>query len=359
MKLLGLTFFLVLPFIWPTSSSRASGQSTPVWKKTDLACFGKKSELLPVSAHFFNSESGWIVGSNGELLGNSRAVRIQIKSGTKKCLNVRSTPSQYSSVHFTSNLKGWIVGSEASSKNVPRGILIETTDGGITWKDKKLDMELRANGYGLSDFFSIYFSNLSNGYILGGTEDAEGKTRGIILTTRDGGSTWKLSFLGEEGVLFEDIKFCDDNRTGWVVTSHGFIFKTLDGGDSWQKQITKFEGHLSRIAILSQTEAWVTSRSSSLLHTKDGGETWNIVPIVLDRQLYESSTIWFTPIFFSSRRDGWIGGSSGLILRTKNSGQNWVVESFSKSDYVYDLSFTGKTGIAIARSGIFVRTDIE
>jgi photosystem II stability/assembly factor-like uncharacterized protein len=59
-------------------------------------------------------------------------------------------------------------------------------------------------------------------------------SRGTIISTDDGGATWKDRSIGAD-IILNDVRFVDA-RQGWAVGEFGRIYHTRDSGRSWTKQ---------------------------------------------------------------------------------------------------------------------------
>jgi photosystem II stability/assembly factor-like uncharacterized protein len=98
---------------------------------------------------------------------------------------------------------------------------IRTTNGGVTWSTVQLPVFDQQDEFALTD---IAFSSDENGFAVG--------SGGNILTTSDGGASWKIRNAGYPE--FRTFDFLDAN-VGYASSGKGF-FKTEDGGRHWQFQ---------------------------------------------------------------------------------------------------------------------------
>jgi photosystem II stability/assembly factor-like uncharacterized protein len=331
------------------------GQKSGIWYKENLNCINKTKSFIPVSAHFFDEKNGWVVGETGEI--ESKAVSIFVNGDLNKCTaKFYETPSSFDDVFFITRKHGWIAGSKVSSDKSVQAVLLESFDGGDTWKEKNLDF-LANYGYAESDFDTIYFTSREVGFILGKVKDQEANLKGIILKTDDGGDNWTSTYISENDLFFEDIGFDSSGRFGWAITNQGVILNSEDSGNSWKKQETDFETPLTKIAVLSSTEVWITTQSSSLLHTLDGGKNWSIVPIKVEKKFFKGYSLWFSGIFFDDSGNGWISGSGGLILKTQNSGRSWKVESSKSADFLYEIKPAGTKLISFGKPAVLLKNN--
>jgi photosystem II stability/assembly factor-like uncharacterized protein len=118
-------------------------------------------------------------------------------------------------------------------------------------------------------------------------------------------------------------------RVGWAVGS-GQIVSTRDGGETWKNQYAEYMADAffapHRVSILTQDSCWVIDTVGfgqiRCFHTKDGGRTW--INVNLGPSTYPKD------IFFINQSKGWIIsddgkflGGGGTIHRTENAGESW------------------------------------
>jgi len=127
-------------------------------------------------------------------------------------------------IEFVDENTGWAGG----------GIIMKTTDGGMTWTTQVGEATVR-------EFF--FFSD-QYGFAVGGDR---------ILRTADGGNAWINVTPDDDSVV--DLRGCHfhDESTGWVVGrgldeeiegvnyKHSIVLKTTDGGESWSIEHFKFD----------------------------------------------------------------------------------------------------------------------
>src|SRR5215813_5778465 len=84
---------------------------------------------------------------------------------------------------------------------------------------------------------SVFFINAERGWAAGG--------KGTVLSTEDGGKTWKITFTSFDDVV-RDVFFIDE-KNGWLVVEanqyrlktsedpRAYLMKTSDGGKNWKR----------------------------------------------------------------------------------------------------------------------------
>lgn len=143
------------------------------------------------------------------------------ESNPWRVLDTIPTEETLLDIGFTSDLNhGWLVGNQAS--------LLETHDGGDTWKQKKLNLEEEK-----LDFLSVSFYG-EEGWIVGEPS--------VLLHTSDGGANWSRIPLSEElpGEPYK-IVATGENRAE-MTTNVGAIYETADGGKNWQALVEEAVG---------------------------------------------------------------------------------------------------------------------
>jgi len=252
-------------------------------------------------------------------------------------------------VYFMDNLNGLVVGNN--------GLMLETADGGKTWKKKEVNMRPPGadtgqrpggggppagfGGGGSVTLYNIYFVNEKVGFITG--------ARGTILKTEDGGKTWNRK-TARSGAAEQNtnrrrgggiranlmgIQMVSET-VGFIAGSENTILKTTDGGETWigsseRARVGETRNNLENILFVSPTTGWVIGSYGTLLHTTNGGETWVKQNAGVDHNLFG--------IHFFNDKIGWICGQEGLILHTNDSGKTWNQQKTDSFDNLYDIVF--------------------
>jgi len=201
-------------------------------------------------------------------------------------------------VCFVDDLVGWAVGEN--------GIIILTTDGGVSWDFQNSGTTLRLR--------SVTFTDSQTGWIVGGkTHPIPGDY--IILHTTNGGNNW-VEQDSDNTTCLRDVFFLD-SQNGWAVGDHSYIFHTSDAGANWtiQQSGTGFQ-YLREVFFTDLMNGWLAS-STGLLKTTDGGLNWNVH--IQD---------YFKSVFFINQNEGWasVHGfmyKKGAILHTTDAFSNW------------------------------------
>jgi len=169
------------------------------------------------------------------------------------------------SFRFIDNKHGWAVGEVLTSLNEGeneswRGIAYRTADGGITWQEARLKIDLDYSWL----LFDVYLISETEIWLVGD----------IVLHSTNGGKTWKqIEVESEVYGTPSKIQFANNN-IGWITTNQGNKFLvTYDGGKTWMTKAVTMEG-FNDLIYVSPLDAWVAT-NTGIYWSKDGGNIWN------------------------------------------------------------------------------------
>jgi photosystem II stability/assembly factor-like uncharacterized protein len=183
------------------------------------------------SVSFSDQLHGAIVGGNGVILTTSdQGLHWERRDSTtsQRLLKVQALDAQHE----------YAVGAF--------GTFVSSKDGGITWHAHKLpwkDLVSRLVdefGYIEPNLNAVWFTTSQRGWIVG--------EFGLVLQTNDGGATWRPHKYGSSLPQFYDIAFQDDSN-GWIVGQHGILTETGDGGQTWATVSLATTNDLQAIAL--------------------------------------------------------------------------------------------------------------
>lgn len=290
---------------------------------------------------------------------------------------------------FSDSLNGWVWGLF----NV-----FKTEDGGITWNEKDLGVDLASNR-----LYGIGFMDNQTGYFLINPkldlDESYMDHPGRLHKTIDGGETWFEVETGIKGKLVN--VYFKDSLNGFLLSveerlgndfiySIGLLYRTYDGGNTWEKLPDPEPGYLggfSGIEFVTPEVGW-----SGWYQTTDGGNTWEYIPHhfpegieyiygrvfvdTLTGWAYNYKTIlktedgaknWFiqkvtkhgilSGISFYNRDIGWVCGDGGTIYKTTDAGENWIRMGKGTTDNLYDVDFVdSETGWVVGLNGTILHT---
>lgn len=243
------------------------------------------SAVWPVAVAFADCKVGWAVGlgesaSRDTILATRDGGRTWVPQGS-------GTHCDLESVACVDPTHAWAVGGDLSGS---RGVIVATSDGGDHWR--------KQYGTTSTDLCDVAFANDSDGYAVGGRS---------ILTTRDGGVTWKAQSPGVKVVEFHSVA-CIDPAHVWAAgdTSRGgVILASTDAGRDWTVQYAGAMAGVTDLAFGDATHGWAIG--DGILATSDGGASW--------RRQYSTS------------------GSMGLgHICCRGAARAWLVASLWKDD---------------------------
>lgn len=265
---------------------------------------------------FTGNQRAVIVGSMGQILvthdkyNNLWSPR---SSGTKELLTA---------VCFIDERYGWALGNG--------GIIINTTDGGDTWKIQ------RKSSAQNQPLFDIQFLSRDTGYACGAFD--------TFLKTTDCGKTWKSipthitnKYSGLDTLTYNSLFFIDKD-TGYLVGEYRTILRTKNGGRSWENLYRGGEGSLFGIILLNPSTIITFGISGKILRSADEGRNWTEIPSGCKNNLFRAA--------FDSRKVI-IAGASGVMLTSENMGKSFKIE-YDNNDQITSA------GICLRPAGGFI-----
>ena len=134
--------------------------------------------------------------------------------------------------------------------------------------------------------------------------------RGIIVTSDDGGNSWKQSNVPSSDSLTV-VKFVTPS-IGWAAGHSGLILHTEDGGLNWTRQLD------GRVAA---------KLSSDAVQARFAGKTTPGAKVQLEnaaRMLQDGPDKPFLDMYFEDAQKGTVVGAYGLIVHTEDGGKTWT-----------------------------------
>lgn len=214
------------------------------------------------------------------------------------------------------------------------GILVRTTDGGMTWERILGAMSATQP----TSFRSVVFSpDRKTGIAVG--------TYGIISISIDSGKTWDTKELLLYPTINQTVLSPANNV--FYIFDNGFckMFRTFDSGKTWDTlsvyknwwgktpviaSDSDAQGAVTGAYFITPAVGWALSlefqkenlpgytRYKVILQTSDSGKTWT-----RRRSDYTGSSDLFNTVAFADADNGMIGGYSGLSLFSGDAGFSW------------------------------------
>jgi len=181
---------------------------------------------------------------------------------------------------------------------------------------------------------------------------------GKIIETEDGGMSWKEIKSGTDKSLYS-IDFAPGNKVGWIVGEEGLVLKTSDSGKTWtpqdavvwldnecndaeEREFRELDNpcqyaYLFSVSVIDENNAAVIGDKSIYTRTRDGGKTWETRTLKLGEALDPDMALAFEdPVLydveFLDADNGWIVGEFGKIYHTADGGETWAEQQESVMD---------------------------
>ena len=325
------------------------GCSNSLRKTTDGGISWEYIDLLTSlglnSLYFTQEGKGCIVGDHGIVLNT-------IDWSDEWAQTSQGNGGVFFSIAFSNYSNGWAVGGEGYNYYFRMGYgsaIVHTSDGGLTWDEQNSSIS--------GPLKSVNFIDEYNGWAVGHSITHNSYDTAFIIHTTNGGEEWLIQ-KSDTSYYLASIYFTNDSY-GWVVggsfygDSEGRILKTSDGGTNWEEQYCNTCSTLNAVYFTDTEHGWVAGNLGAIYNTTDGGQTWM-------QQSYDTTGYSFESLYFTDTQEGWIVGNKytegGIILHTLDGGNTWLSELFINT-YLYSVHFTDKdNGLISGSNGMILLT---
>jgi photosystem II stability/assembly factor-like uncharacterized protein len=283
-------------------------------------------DLALYAVRFADDQHGWITGQDALILrteDGGKTWRRQESNALHVDRDGTRIPLYLFGLWVLDKDRAWAVGD--------RSILTSTTDGGKTWRARKVPLELDVSGgesLAAADpiWYDVMFPDAQHGWIVG--------EFGKIMHTSDGGETWheqEKSLMWKDGVqVYMDLLdlptlygvSMKSPQEGVAAGLEGHVARTRDGGASWAFDPMEVEypiaDPLFRVVELADDSGWAVGAAGEVVRKPSGATTWKRA------NLGQDVLTWLRGVHFSDPQHGWMVGGFGLIYRTTDGGKTWL-----------------------------------
>jgi photosystem II stability/assembly factor-like uncharacterized protein len=309
-----------------------STQDSDHWK--DIAPSWTKTMDFSI-VRFRDEDNGWIsTGDCDSIVRTGDAGRTWTQLPIKQP-KLDGRAIRVCSVFFLSEQEGWGVGL-LDGKG--RGTISRTSDGGKSWTLVFYVPESASNL-----FRDVYFLDDSVGFAVGFRQRRFG-TEGTIWCTRDGGHTWHLAYATGRGGT-ELARIISSSGLVWTI-GEGVVLRSDDVGLTWSEVYRDDSQYIFGIAAQTVSDVWITGQLGFLGRTANSGSTWSQVGLPLP---FENN--WFGAVLFD-KGTTFLGGQKGGILYTDDNGSSWQVDRTpNQKSFIHDFALTKSQIIAVGDDG--------
>lgn len=232
-------------------------------------------------------------------VGNNVLARSDNNGRTWNVIEDNVAKGVFFDVAFTNNSTGYVVGVNSSMAGLNKGLIIKTTNGGMTWQ-MAYNPPKQLTG--------ICFPTQNVGYAVGLSSQ--------LFKTTDGGSNWLAANTGIDADL-TSVWFLNRD-TGFVCGTAGKVYRTVNGGESWLLQSSGVSYNLNDIIFTNDSTGFAIGLNRTLIATINGGKTWNKIIPAGTKNFYT-----FNSICFASPDTGIALGEKGVLCSTVDGGKTW------------------------------------
>ncbi|MAT38335.1 MAG: hypothetical protein CL946_01890 [Ectothiorhodospiraceae bacterium] len=279
---------------------------------------------------FASEQVGYIVGNSGTILKTEDA-------GLNWTTFSSSSANNLSAVTFYDENSGIAVGTQ--------GNVLSTIDGGSTWSSVELG-PVWLTGIQFLDANTA----ITVGYEEKYTPELGWYKEGLIIRSTDGGLSWTVTENDMDQPLFG--AYFHSATEGIAVGGRGHLYITNDGGLDWTQITSPTTDKLVHVSFVDDQHGIAIGNKGTMLQTSDRGSTWESISDWLDAGF---DCIYF--LDKENSKTGYIAGTSGTLLQTKDKGMSWESKNSGTEHRLFDISFIGENfGMAVGERGTILKT---
>ncbi|MCC5854969.1 MAG: hypothetical protein JJU10_04700 [Idiomarina sp.] len=255
----------------------------------------------------------------GVLIGLDQSASLRVTSGAFGLILTQRGGSDWvqaevptsvllTSVSIVDDEHIWVAGHE--------GVLLQSTDGGVTW-------ERRMDGFQLLELEFPWLEQRQEA-LEAKLDDAEDEFEAEEIEI----ALEELTFLTQGAEIqfdvgptkpFLDIHFVN-RELGFALAAYGTLLRTQDGGDSWEILTGKLDNptgnHLNKITTDSNGAIVIVGEFGLLARSDDQGDSWEMLDSPYHGSLFGA--------LFDNEDRLWIYGLRGNVFVSDNGGYDFA-----------------------------------
>ncbi|MEG5042491.1 MULTISPECIES: photosynthesis system II assembly factor Ycf48 [unclassified Microcoleus] len=305
-----------------TSCSTIGSVSYNPWQVISLPTEANLQDI----AFTGNPQHGWVVGSEATLLET-------LDGGTSWkpiALDIDDPRSRFASVSFSGS-EGWIVGQPS--------VLLHTNDEGKSWTRIALSSQLPGSPSTIAAL---------------GPNSAEMTTDvGAIYRTSDGGKNWKAVVQDSFGVV-RNINRSEDGQYVAVSSKGNFYSVWKPGQQAWEPHNRNSSRRLQNMGFTKDGRLWMLARGGQIQFSDPSNPDGWGKPFFPDRK----ASWGLLDMAYRTDNEVWVAGGGGNLLCSLDGGKTWLkdreVEDVPAN--FYRIVFMGPDrGFVIGASGTLLK----
>ena len=227
------------------------------------------------------------------------------------------------------------------------GTILTTIDGGKTWKKER-------------DFTSdtireVYFTDENNGWLLCERDiySLGSFAPSYVLKTSDGGARWeRIEFGGSDKRKKIAKIFFNEKGSGAAIGEGGVYFALDDNKKTWKKMPSTVRYLMLDGIFTDDSHGTMVGAGGTILFTEDAGLSWNKSSV-----FGSNSTAKLNSVFFINQKTGWTVGTQGKIYQTFTGGKVWREQNSPTAKDLTDVVFCNTAeGWAVGEEGLILHT---
>ncbi|MEO2036501.1 MAG: hypothetical protein ABGZ35_30875 [Planctomycetaceae bacterium] len=250
------------------------------------------------------------------------------------------------SVCFLTNRIGFVAGLRLDlHSNADRGVLLTTHDGGLTWKDVSPKGTLRGLRF-------VQFFGLERGVVLTTANPGHG---GRLLVTEDSGRTWSEIKSKTDPADWSSATFL--NQDEGLIVGSGQAYGLLNSNNLIMRGFPRKTLQTVNAASLSSDgRAWLVGDGGFIRRSTDRGLNWKLPPGRFPTEIRDIFQL--TSVVHDGERVCVAGTPASSVLYSADAGATWSTVPCAGGGAIHRLVRTGTHSIlAVGSWGMIMRSD--